>query len=57
MPTNIRAGLSVLIAIATAVMFFIESGTGALHWIVLALGLFMIGAVWLFPEAKKSRDS
>jgi len=54
MPTNIRAGLSVVVAIVTAVAFYFEwqASAGLLKWIVLCLGVFMIWALWLFPEAK-----
>ena len=54
MPTNIRAALSVLVALVTALAFYVESrtGSGALRWIVLGLGTVMLGAVWLFPEAR-----
>lgn len=58
MPTNIRAGLSVVVAIVAVVAFFLESqvDSGVLRWIVLGLAAFMIWAVWLFPEAKSRRE-
>ncbi len=58
MPTNIRAGLSVIVALVSAVVFYFEyqAGSGWLGWLVLALGAFMIYAVWLFPEAKKTKE-
>lgn len=58
MPSNIRAGLSVVVALVTAAIFYFEvqAGGGLLQWLVLALGAFMIYAVWLFPEAKGSAD-
>lgn len=54
MPTNIRAGLSLVVALSVAVTFYFErhSGAGSLQWLVLALGALMVGAIWLFPEAK-----
>jgi len=54
MPTNIRAGLSVIVAIVAALAFYVEwrGDGGALGWIALGLGAAMIWAVWLFPEAK-----
>jgi hypothetical protein len=58
MPNNIRAGLCVVVALVTAAVFYFESraGGGLLQWLALALGGFMIYAVWLFPEAKRSAD-
>lgn len=59
MPTNIRAMLSVIVALVAAVTFYVEmqAGAGALKWVVLALAAFMIYAVWLFPEAKERKDN
>ena len=58
MPNNIRAMLSVIVALVAAVTFYVEmqAGAGALKWVVLALAAFMIYAVWLFPEAKERHD-
>ena len=58
MPKNIRAMLSVIVALVAAITFFVEmqAGAGALKWVVLALAAFMIYAVWLFPEAKERKD-
>lgn len=58
MPKNIRAMLSVIVALVAAVTFYVEmqAGAGALKWVVLALAAFMIYAVWLFPEAKERKD-
>ena len=54
MPNNIRAILSVIVALVALAVFYFESQaeSGSSSWYVLALGVFMIGAVWLFPEAK-----
>ncbi len=59
MPKNIRAMLSVIVALVTVVAFYVEmqAGAGALKWVVLALGAFLIYAVWLFPEAKERNDN
>jgi hypothetical protein len=55
-PTNIRAILSVVVVLVTAAAFYFEreSGSGA-HWLALCLGVFMTAAVWLFPEARKTK--
>ncbi len=57
MPKNIRAMLSVLVALVAAVTFYVEMQAGALKWVVLALAAFMIYPVWLFPEAKERNDN
>ena len=45
MPTNIRAGLSVVVALLTLAVFYFESRTpaGLLPWLALGLGAFMLG--------------
>ncbi len=59
MPKNIRAMLSVIVALVAAVAFYVEmrDGSDSLKWVVLALAAFMIYAVWLFPEAKERKDN
>lgn len=58
MPTNIRAGLSVVVALLTLAVYYLEGGplAGALPWLALGLGACMLGAIWLFPEAKGTKD-
>ena len=58
MPNNIRAILSVIVALVAVAVFYFEhaGGGGALKWFALGLGGFMIYAVWLFPEAKGTKD-
>ena len=58
MPTNIRAGLSVVVALLTLAVVYFESQApaGLLPWLALGLGAFMLGAIWLFPEAKGTKD-
>ncbi len=52
MPTNIKLGLSVLTLIVGAAVHKWEAGQGndQLSWIVAGLSLFMVLAMWLFPE-------
>jgi hypothetical protein len=59
MPTNIRAIITVIVVLVTAAAFYFESqgGDGILKWIALALGAFMVYAMWLFPEVEKRSDS
>ena len=58
MPNNIRAILSVIVALVAVAVFYFEhaSGGAMLKWFALGLGAFMIYAVWLFPEAKGKKD-
>ena len=56
MPNNIRAAISVIVALVATVVFYFESQaeSGALKWVVVGLATFMIYGLWLFPEAKRS---
>ncbi|MDH3240693.1 MAG: hypothetical protein OEO83_08500 [Alphaproteobacteria bacterium] len=58
MPTNIRRMLSLVVAlVVVAVLYFeYQAGQGFLKWFALVLGVVMIGAVWLFPEAGRQKD-
>lgn len=55
MPAYLKLIISVLVvAVAAALLWFQEGGqSGALSWVVPGLAIFMILAIWLFPEAKK----
>jgi len=55
MPTHLRFMLSVVVAVIGAVAFYFESGGGndTMGWLVAGLAALMIGAVWLFPEARR----
>ncbi|MEE9266272.1 MAG: hypothetical protein V3V86_06075 [Gammaproteobacteria bacterium] len=55
MPTHLRFMLSVAVALVGAVAFYFEwrGGDENLGWIMVGLAAFMIGAVWLFPEARR----
>jgi len=57
MPNNVKALISLLVAAVAAAMFFYQDDLGleANKWIAVALALFMILALWLFPEAKARR--
>lgn len=58
MPSHIRAILSVVVALVALAVFYLElqAGNTLLKWFALGLGAFMIWAVWLFPEAKGTKD-
>ena len=54
MPNHIKAIISLLVALAAGGFFWQqqEAGQAVTPWVGIALAAFMIGAVWLFPEAK-----
>lgn len=47
--------LSVVVALAGAVAFYVEwrGDDETMGWIMVGLAALMIGAVWLFPEARR----
>lgn len=55
MPAYLKLVISLLVvAVAAALLHFGQAGeSGTLRWVVPGLALFMILAIWLFPEAKK----
>jgi thiol:disulfide interchange protein len=55
-PTRIRRYLTGIVLLVTIAAFLLErqAGQGGMAWYVLMLGLALAGAIWLFPEAKKS---
>jgi glucose uptake protein GlcU len=55
MPNHLRFVLSVTVALAGGVAFYVErrSGDETMGWIMAGLAVLMIGAVWLFPEARR----
>lgn len=58
MPTNIKAAISVLVVLAGAATFYLESGAGRdnIAWAAAALTVMMILGMWIFPEAKARKD-
>jgi len=57
MPANIKFGLSVVALIVAGVFAYYESvtGRGDLTWVVVGTGIFMVAAMWIFPEATKKK--
>ena len=55
MPSNIKAGVSLLVTIVGVVAFWLERGAGRhdIAWLAAVLAAFMILAMWIFPEAKR----
>ena len=55
MPNHLRFMLSIAVALVGAVTWYLEwrSGDVVMGWLMAGLAALMIGAVWLFPEAKR----
>jgi hypothetical protein len=53
MPNRIKRPLSVLVAVVALTVFFFQqrSGQQVDAWLALGLGVLMIAAMWIFPEA------
>ena len=54
MPTNIKAGLSVIAALVAMAFAYWEwtHGRVGLAWLTLGTGAFMLAAMGIFPEAR-----
>jgi hypothetical protein len=55
MPVKIKLGLSLLVVLVAAIVFYYQHmlGHNRIQYFVVFLGLFMIFAMWLFPEVKR----
>ena len=55
MPVKIKLGLSLLVVLVTAIAAYYQHllGHDRVQYVVAFLGLFMIFAMWLFPEVKR----
>jgi hypothetical protein len=55
MPVKIKLGLSLLTILVAAIAAYYQHllGHGRIQYVVVFLGLFMIFAMWLFPEVKR----
>lgn len=58
MPANIKTGLSILVLIVGAAVWYFErqAGNGGLSWVVAGLAVFMVLAMWIFPETGTKKD-
>ncbi|MGI9381840.1 MAG: hypothetical protein ACR2PO_01705 [Methyloligellaceae bacterium] len=60
MPNDVKAVLSVIALIVAAAFAYYETTIGNDHlvWVVLGTGVFMVAAMWVFPEAgsKKKKN-
>ena len=59
MPVKIKLGLSVLVVLVAAIAFYFQRmlGHDRIQYVVAFLGLFMIFAMWLFPEVKRDESA
>jgi hypothetical protein len=59
MPVRIKLGLSVLTILVAAIAAYYQHAIGhdRLQYAVAFLGLFMIFAMWLFPEVKREETA
>ncbi len=59
MPNNIKTMISVLTLIVGAIVHFFErqAGNDLLAWVVAGLAVFMVLAMWLFPETGSKNGS
>jgi hypothetical protein len=55
MPVKIKLGLSLVTILVAAIAAYYQHllGHGRIQYAVVFLGLFMIFAMWLFPEVKR----
>ncbi len=59
MPSHLKTMISILVLIVGAVVFYFEhqAGAGTVKWVVAFLAVFMVFAMWVFPEAKGHRGN
>ncbi len=57
MPPHIKIPLSVVIVLVGVAVWWIERSGDVPHtgWIAFGLSLFMVFAIWLFPEASAKK--
>ena len=58
MPGNIKLGLSIVVLVLGVLMYIWEADQGnvQLSWIVIGLSVFMVFAMWIFPEAGQTSE-
>jgi hypothetical protein len=59
MPVKIKLGLSLLVVVVAAITFYFQHmlERDRIQYVVAFLGLFMIFAMWLFPEVKRDEPA
>ena len=58
MPTNIKVGLSIVVLVVGVLMYIweVDQGNVQLSWVVIGLSVFMVFAMWIFPETGQTRE-
>jgi hypothetical protein len=58
-PVKIKLGLSLLVVLVAALAAYYQHTLGhdRIQYVVAFLGLFMIFAMWLFPEVKRDESA
>ena len=58
MPTNIKVGLSIVVLVVGVLMYIweVDQDNVQLSWIVIGLSVFMVFAMWIFPETGQTRE-
>ncbi|WP_425993236.1 hypothetical protein [Afipia sp. DC4300-2b1] len=59
MPVKIKLVLSLVVIIVAAVAFYVQHTLGheRVQYLVVFLGVFMVFAMWLFPEVKREETA
>ncbi len=59
MPVKIKLVLSLVVIIVAAVAFYMQHTLGheRVQYLVVFLGVFMVFAMWLFPEVKREETA
>jgi hypothetical protein len=59
MPVKIKLGLSLVTLLVAAIAYYHQHmlGHDRIQYVVAFLGLFMIFAMWLFPEVKRDEKA
>lgn len=59
MPFKIKFALSLLVVVVTAIATYVQNSLGHnyVQYLVAFLGLFMVFAMWLFPEVKREETA
>lgn len=58
MPAGIKLGVSVVALAVAGVFAYYEWVTGRrdLTWVVVGTGIFMVLAMWIFPETRSNKE-
>jgi membrane protein YdbS with pleckstrin-like domain len=59
MPVKIKLALSLVVVVVATIAFYIQHTLGhdRIQYLVAFLGVFMVFAMWLFPEVKREETA